>query len=148
TLEQAKALQAQVFPALLGLSSMAALGFAWWLHRRTTRASGPALGPVRDFRFNDHLVWVFIAGLLLLLVGWGDAQGRAGSNTLVFMGARCALRGVAVVLSVTGGLSVFGAMMLMIAMLFIAPILFALALAIGLGDTWVDIREKLRRQPV
>jgi hypothetical protein len=147
TLQRAMEFQAQVFPALLGLSSIAALGVAWWVHRRMTNATGPALEPVGDFRFNDQLVWVFITGLVLLLVGWGEALGWAGSNTLVFMSALYALRGAAVVLSVSGGLSLFGGMMLGMSMLFIAPVIFALALVIGLGDTWVDIRDRLRRRP-
>jgi hypothetical protein len=146
SLEQVTEFLMYVFPAWVGITSTAALGFAWWLHRRMTGV-GPSLGPVRDFRFNDHLVWVFIAGLLLLLVGWGDALGRAGSNTLVFMSAMYALRGAAVVLSVSGGLSLFGGVMLLVSILFITPVIFALALVIGLGDTWVDIRERLRRQP-
>jgi hypothetical protein len=92
-------------------------------------------------------VWVFIAGVLLLLVGWGEAWGRAGTNTLVVMSALYALRGAAVVMYVTGGLSFFGATMLLFALLFIAPVIFVLALLIGLGDTWMDLRERLRRQP-
>jgi hypothetical protein len=143
-LQRVMEFEAQVFPALLALSSIAALGVAWWVHKRVTRGSGSALGPVGDFRFNDHLVWVFIAGLMFLLLGWGEALGRAGSNALVFMSALYALRGAAVVVSLWGGLSFVGALLLVLSM-FIPP-LFALALAIGLGDTWVDLRKKLRRQ--
>ena len=146
TVQAAMEFQAQVFPAMLALSSLAALGVAWWLHRRLTGGGGAAVRPVGEFRFNDHLVWVFIAGLLLLLVGWGDSWGRAGTNTLVVMSALYALRGAAVVMYVTGGLSFFGATMLLFAFLFIAPVIFGLALLIGLGDTWMDLRERLRRQ--
>jgi hypothetical protein len=102
---------------------------------------------VTEFRFNDQLVWVFIAGLALLLIGWGGDWGRAGSNTVVFMGALYALRGAAVVLFAMGGVSFFGAAMLCLGLVFIAPVMLALALFIGLGDTWVDLRERLRRQP-
>ena len=147
TVQRAMDFQAQVFPALIALASLASLGVAWWLHARLTESPGPTLDPVREFRFNDHLVWVFIAGLALLLIGWGEGWGRAGSNTVVFMGALYALRGAAVVLFVSGGLTFFGAAMLFLGMLFIAPVMLALALFIGLGDTWVDLRERLRRQP-
>jgi hypothetical protein len=146
TLQRAMEFLAQVFPALLALSSIAALGVAWWVHQRVTRGSPDALGPVGEFRFNDQLVWVFIAGILFLLLGWGDALGRAGWNTLVFMSALYALRGAAVLVSLWGGLSFLGALLLVLSVLLVPP-LFGLALAIGLGDTWVDIREKLRRQP-
>ena len=121
---------------------------AWWLHRRLTDGGVPALGPVSEFRFNDHLVWVLIAGVALLLLGWGGSWGRAGSNAVVFMGALYALRGIGVVLFATGGVSFFGAVMLFLGLLFVAPVLLALVLVIGLGDTWVDLRERLRRQPV
>jgi hypothetical protein len=139
--------QVLVFPALLGLASLASLGVAWWLHARLTDGEKPVLRPVSEFRFNDQLVWVFIAGLAILIGGWGGPWGRAGSNTVVFMGALYAVRGAAVVLFVTGGVTFFGAAMLFLGLLFIGPVMFALALFIGLGDTWVDLRERLRRQP-
>jgi hypothetical protein len=145
TVQQAVEFQAQVFPALLGLASLASLGVAWWLYVRLGEVAGPGLARVRDFRFNDHLVWLFIGGLVLLVLGWGESWGRAGSNAVVFMGALYALRGVAVVVSVAGGLSLFGTMLLGLGLLFVAPLVLALALFIGLGDTWVDLRSRLGR---
>jgi hypothetical protein len=144
--QRAMDFQAEVFPALLALASLASLGVAWWLHARLTESAGPALGPVSEFSFNDQLVWVFIGGLALLLVGWGEAWGRAGSNTVVFMGALYALRGMAVVLFATGGVTFFLGTVFFLGMLF-PPVILALALCIGLGDTWVDLRERLKRQP-
>jgi hypothetical protein len=145
TVQQAVEFQSQVFPALLGLASVASLGVAWWLYLRLGDRAAAGLAPLREFRFNDHLVWVFIGGLVLLLIGWGEAWGRAGSNAVVFMGALYALRGMAVVLFAAGGLSFFGGMLLFLGLLFMAPVMVALALFIGLGDTWVDLRERLGR---
>ena len=137
-------LQAQVFPALVALASLAALGVAWWLYLRIGHGRAGSLRPVRDFSFSDQLVWVLIAGIALLVLGWGDAWGRAGSNAVVFMGALYALRGVAVFMFLSGGLSVLGGALLALAFLFVAPILLAVALFVGVGDTWLGLRERAR----
>lgn len=136
--------QAQVFPAMLGLASLAALGVAWWIYVRLGFGSDRGLGPLGEFRFNDHLVWLFIGGLVLLVAGGEGAPGRAGSNAVVFMGALYALRGAAVVVFLGGGVTALGAMLLALGLLFVAPVILAGALVIGLGDTWLDIRRRIR----
>lgn len=140
--------QAEVFPALLGISTMAALGVAWWLYVRLTLGSDQGVGPLRDFRFNDHLVWVFIAGVVLLLTPWEDVVTRVGANAVVFMGALYALRGAAVILFVSGGLSLFGYVMLVFGLVFLPPLVLTGAMVIGIGDTWLDVRRRLRSTPV
>jgi hypothetical protein len=137
--------QGYVFPALLALSSLGALGVAWWLYVRLAWGSGRGLGPLREFRFNDHLVWFFLAGLAVLVLGLGDAWARAGVNTVVFMGTLYALRGAAVVAFLTGGLSIMGATFLGLAILFVGPLLVGGALIIGLGDTWFDVRTRAEK---
>ncbi len=136
--------QSVVFPALLGLASIAALGVAWWMYVRLDRGEDEGLGPLARFRFNDHLVWVFIGGLVLLVVRWGGVLGQVGSNAVVFMGALYALRGAAVVLFLSGGLSFLGMVLLVFGLLFVPPVLLAGAMIIGLGDTWLDIRGRIR----
>src|SRR5690606_31204108 len=56
--------QAQVFPALLALQTLAALALASWTVRRIRRSDSQAfrLGRLRDFRFNDNLIWLLILG--------------------------------------------------------------------------------------
>lgn len=136
-----------LFPGLLGLGTLAALAFAWWMYVRTALGARGALGPLRDFRFNDHLVWIFVAGLLILVAGagLGEAWSRTGSNAVVFMGGLYALRGAAVLLFVSGGISTLGLVAVTLAMLFLAPLIVAGALIIGLGDTWLDLRARLAR---
>lgn len=135
-----------LFPALLGLGTVAALGLAWWMYVRAGLGVQGALGPLKDFRFNDHLVWFFIGGLVLLVLGTGGGGwSRTGSNAVVFMGALYALRGLAVVLFVNGGISMLGAVTFALGMLFLAPLLVAGALVIGLGDTWLDLRARFAR---
>jgi len=134
--------QASVFPALLGISSMAALGVAWWVYVRLTSGTDQGVGPLRDFRFNDHLVWVFIGGLLLLVTRWEDVLARVGANAVVFMGALYAARGAAVILFLSGGLSLFGYVMLAFGLIFLPPLVLTGAVVIGIGDTWLDVRRK------
>jgi hypothetical protein len=105
-----------------------------------------ALGPLRLFRFNDHLVWVFVAGLLLLVVQWGEPLARLGSNVVVFMGALYALRGAAVFVFVSGGVSLFGYVTFVVGLVLAAPVLVGMAMLIGIGDTWLDIRSRIRAQ--
>jgi hypothetical protein len=136
------ALQGRLFPALLGLSSLAGLGVAWWGYVRLAAGSDQGLGPLKDFRFNDHFVWLLLVGLTLIVLGLGEAWTMAGTNAVVFMGGLYAVRGVAVVLFFNGGISLFGFLLMALAMLILAPVLIMGALVIGVGDTWLDLRAK------
>lgn len=134
--------QVAVFPALLGIASMAGLGVAWWLYVRLTSGDDQGLGPLRDFRFNDHLVWLFIGGLLLLVMRWGDSLAGLGANTVVFMGALYALRGAAVIMFLSGGLSLFGYVLVAFGLVFVPPLVLTGAMVVGIGDTWLDVRGR------
>lgn len=142
TLRETAEAQGIVFPALLGVASLAALGVAWWLHRRLGRSDETALGPLKEFRFSDQLVWVLAVGLVLLLSG--GAAARLGTNAVLFMGVLFALRGLAVVIFVGGGLSLGSTLLLGVATLLMAPVVIAAALLIGLSDTWLDLRARAR----
>jgi hypothetical protein len=136
--------QAAVFPALVCLGSMAALGVAWWASSRLVGEGDQGLGPLAHFRFNDHLVWLFVAGMLLLVVQWGEALARVGANAVVFMGALYALRGAAVFVFVSGGPSLLGYLAFVVGLVLAAPILIGMAMVVGIGDTWLDIRARIR----
>ena len=138
---EAMAFQGTIFPALLGLASLSALGTAWWLHLRLGKSRQEGIGPLGGFRFNDQLVWVFILGLGALL-GTSGFPEQVGTNAVVFMGALYALRGVGVVLFLTGGPSFFGGILLLLGFFFVAPLLLAGAFVIGLGDTWLNLRVR------
>ena len=134
--------QGRLFPALLGLSSLAGLGVAWWGYVRLAAGSDQGLGPLKDFRFNDHFVWLLLVGLTLIVLGLGEVWTLAGTNTVVFMGGLYAIRGAAVVLFFNGGMSLFGFVVVALGMLFLAPVVIMGALVIGVGDTWLDLRAK------
>src|SRR5665647_1845904 len=90
---------AALFPALLALETLAALGLAWALYHRVGRARiGAPLASLRLFRFNDQFIWGLVGGLALLVVpGLGPVRGL-GANMLVFFGVLYGLRGAGVAL--------------------------------------------------
>jgi len=135
------ALQSLIFPALLGLASLSALGLSWWLFKKLTRSSEEGIGPLGEFRFNDQLVWILIFGVVAFLASSGVME-RIGTNAVVFMGALYALRGAAVVLFLTGGLSLFWGILFLVGFLIVAPLVILGAVIIGLGDTWFDLRAR------
>lgn len=133
-------LQTSVFPAMIAIESLAALGVAWWLYVRLVHRSDDGLASVRGFGFNDHLVWLMIGALVL--VASGTEWARAGANLAVFMGALYAVRGTAVVVFVSGGLSLFGYTMFTMGILFAAPVVIGFMLLLGIADTWLDLRAR------
>jgi predicted membrane protein DUF2232 len=145
----------QVFPALLALESLGALAFAWAAYHRLGRTRlGAPLAPLKEFRFNDQLVWGLIVGLTIIFLPTLSAFRTAGSNLLVFFGALYALRGLGVLAwflapgALIGGLTVGFAMLLWPVLNVIAVLGFTLllitALGLGLGDTWADWRRRPR----
>jgi hypothetical protein len=135
--------QLEVFPATLALGTLAGLAVAWWLYVRMAHGDDQGLAPLREFRFNDQLIWLFIGGLALTLVG-NDAPARVGSNALAFMGVLYAMRGAAVVSFFGAGQSPLGAFLLVLGLVLLPPVMMVAALVIGLGDTWLDLRARAR----
>jgi hypothetical protein len=132
-----------LIPALLALESLAALGLAWSVYHRLSAVKiGPALGPLTEFRFNDQMIWALAVGLTLsLLPAFSDGR-NAGFNLLLFFGALYAIRGLGVLAWISKGRYLF------IIVLSLIPqgvlLLGLLSLALGLGDTWLDIRRRAR----
>ena len=144
-----------LFPSLLALQSLAALGVAWSAYHRVSRARlGPPLAPLREFRFNDQLVWGLIVGLTLLVLPTLSAFRGLGQNLLLFFGTLYAVRGLGVLswfLPPNGlGIGVaVGVAMLFIPVIQVLAVLgfFVLVVAsfgLGLGDTWADWRSRAR----
>jgi hypothetical protein len=136
-------MQMAVFPALVALESMAGIGVAWWLYVRLLRDEAGGLAPVRSFRFNDHLIWLMLGGLFLMLAQLGDPMTRVGANLAVFMSALYALRGMGVVLFVSGGLSYFGYAILTVGLLIAPWVVIGSIVLFGIADTWLDLRERV-----
>lgn len=135
---------ARVYPAILALESLAVLALAWALFHRVSRARiGPPLAPLRDFRFNDQLVWGLVAGITAVAVPTLTAFRVAGLNLLVFFGALYALRGLGVLTWFFAPGRLMVALTIALA-IFMWPLLGVFALGIGLGDTWLDWRSRPR----
>jgi hypothetical protein len=137
-------LQGRLFPALLALASLAALGVAWWAFGRVARGIAYPLARWREFRFRDELVWLLIAGLALLLLPLDQLATRAGENLLLFMAVLYALRGAAVLLVIGGASGPLAVVVGMLLVLFLTPFVMATTFLVGLSDTWLDIRARRR----
>jgi hypothetical protein len=140
----------QVFPALLALQSLAALALGSWVIARLRRSDAGvfALRPLREFRFNDQLVWVLILGLVLLVLPLDAVATRMGYNALLFMGGLYALRGVGVIVFLAGGAPSFLTVILgAIMAIFLYPLVLTAAVLVGLGDTWLDVRGRAAPAP-
>ena len=144
-----------LYPSLLSLQAIAALAIAWSVYHRLSRARlGPPLGLLRDFRFNDQLVWGLIVGLTFVFLPTLASVRVVGRNLLVFFGALYALRGLGVLswFMAPGSLAVTAtigfAMFLIPVLAQIAALGFVLlaiaAFGLGLGDTWADWRSRAR----
>ncbi len=145
-LRQAVGLQVALFPALLGLGSLGALGLAVTVRDLLGGEAGRGFGRLRGFSFNDHLVWLWLFGLALIVAPVGSIADRVGGNAVLFMGLLYVLRGFAVMLSLVGGISVFTGVVAGLVALLLYPLLAfaaAVALIVGLGDTWLNIRSRV-----
>jgi hypothetical protein len=154
---------AAAFPALLALQSLAALALAWALYHRLSRTRiGPPVAPLREFRFNDQLVWGLIVGLtVLLLPALAPSRAAAfgmlrsfGVNLVVFFLSLYALRGLGVISWVLSprtvwilvGLSVLLAQIPTMQTIATSGLLSLITAAglLGLADTWFDWRRLAR----
>ncbi|MGI9078131.1 MAG: DUF2232 domain-containing protein [Gemmatimonadaceae bacterium] len=143
---------APLYPALLMLESLAAYALAWGLYHRLSRSRmGPALAPLREFRFNDQMVWGFVAGLCIVLLPQLSSLGAVGWNLLVLFGVLYTLRGFGIISWLATRVWVGGRVaktLAVIGLVLLAPVVataaMLAALGLGLVDTWIDWRARAR----
>jgi len=144
-----------VFPSLLALESLLALALAWAIYHRLSRARiGAPLRPLREFRFNDQLVWGLIVGLTIAFLPTLQSFRGVGRNLLVFFYALYAIRGLgvlawflapgALVATLTVGFAMLWLPVIKFAADFALMLLLVAAFILGLGDTWADWRRRPR----
>jgi hypothetical protein len=135
---------AQVAPALLALESLAALALVWGLYHRVSRVRlGPPLSALRYFRFNDQLIWGLVVGITLVVLPTLEAFRAIGVNLLVFLGVLYLLRGLGVLSWFLAPRRIALALLIVIAILS-WPIIGLFSIGLGLGDTWLDLRRRVR----
>ncbi len=137
-------LQVALFPAFLGVASLGALGLGVTVRDRLSGEAGRGFGRLRGFSFNDHLVWVWLLGLALIVAPVGGIADRVGGNAALFMGLLYVLRGIAVMLSLVSGISILAGVVGGLVAIVLYPLTAPMALIVGLGDTWLNIRARVR----
>ena len=138
-------LQILLFPALTALASFGALVLSWWLFLFVSGGDRGAFGSIRNFRFNDHLIWILVVGLVFLLSRWSEPVHRLGTNAVVFIGALFAVRGAAIVVFITGGLSILGYAIAISGLVIVPPIVIGSAVLIGIADIYIDFRKRVNK---
>jgi len=131
---------ATLLPALLALESLAVLALAWGVYWRLTPILiGPPLSPLTEFRFNDQLVWGLAVGTTLCLLPAFQEGKNAGYNLLLFFGTLYLIRGTGVLAWIARG-----RYLLLIVLGLIPQVYIIVTLALGLGDTWLDLRRRAK----
>ena len=135
-----------VFPALLALESLVVMALGWAIYHRIGRTRlGPPLSRWRDVRFDDGLIWGLIAGLALVAAPVTGPLEALGWNLVVAFGALYLWRGLGVLAWFLAPGRVMAVVWILCTLLF-WPVIGAVAVGLGLGDTWFDWRRGTRRE--
>ncbi len=151
---------ARLFPARLVVSGILGLVLAsTWHERIAGRPFGRPAGALGNFRFTDHLVWVLIVAVAIMLLpnvhllqSLADRSPVAdvllytvaywqpvASNVLLVCTALYAARGAAVLSRfVSPGPAI---VLLVIATIFLLPFALIGLATVGLADTWLNFRR-------
>jgi hypothetical protein len=132
------------YPALFFLAALAGLRLAWsWYHRIVARPIGPAPAPFAAFRFNDQLIWGWVAGLALCVLPLSPGWRALGGNLLLVWSALYAARGLAVFSAGSQRVPRTVIATLSVVAMFLLPFVLGGLTLLGLADTWLDFRRRL-----
>jgi hypothetical protein len=135
---------ARLMPGLLALEALAGVLLAWlWHHRLSATPLGTAPGRFRDFRFNDHLVWGAIFTLGLVLIPLPPPGPAIAGNLLIVWAGLYAARGLAVITALGAPAPVLLKLLAVGLAILLIPVALGACLALGLADTWLNIRGRL-----
>ena len=98
----------------------------------------------RDFRFNDQLVWGAIFTLGLVLAPLPPAGKVVGLNLLIVWAGLYSTRGLAIVAAITAGTAPLLKLFAVVLALLLAPVALGSCVALGLADTWLNVRGRLQ----
>lgn len=137
---------ADQYGAMLALQLLAGLGLAAAIYYRAGRQPwGPPPGRFRDFRFSEHLGWLGVIALVVVLIPRLAAAKGAALNLLVVTGVLYGLRGVAVTafgVALMGGAGCGTAALFGLVTLFALPAVAAGAIVLGVVDARMDLRKR------
>jgi len=135
---------ARALPGVLALEGLAGVLLAWdWHHRIAAQPLGATPGRFRGFRFNDHLVWGAIFTLALLIAPVPDEVAAIAENLLILWVGLYAMRGLAVAAALFGLAPAPLRVLTAAAGIVLFPLGLGVCLALGLADTWLDLRARL-----
>lgn len=135
---------ARKVPGLLALQGLAGVALAWlWHHRIAATPLGQPAAPFRLFRFNDHFVWGAIFTLALLLAPLPEEGKALAESLLVLWIGLYAMRGLAIASAVLAPAPAPLRVLVAALALLLSPLALGVCVALGLADTWVDIRRRL-----
>lgn len=134
---------ARVMPGVLALQALLGLALASaWHHRISVAPIGPAPASFPRFRFNDHLVWGAIFTLGMVLFPLPEPAAVLAANLLIVWAGLYATRGLAILASLLAPVPVTLKVMAGALGVVLLPLLLGATVALGLADTWLDIRGR------
>ena len=138
-------LMADYFPAMVAVQIFAGFGLATVLFRRLAPEVGVTLAKFRDFRFSEHLGWIAVLSLAIVLMVRAAALKLLAANVLVVAGLLYAVRGSAVVvfgLALTGGPGLIMTGIMAFLVVFMLPIVLTGTILLGVVDAGLDLRRR------
>ena len=138
-------LMADFFPATVAVQMLAGLALATALYRRFAPAAGVTWGKFRDFRFSEHLGWIAVVALAIVLLTKAATLKLMAANVLVVAGVLYALRGAAVAwfgLTLTGAPGLLTTGLVAFSVVFLLPVILIGTIFIGVVDAGLDLRRR------
>ena len=138
-------LMADFFPATVAVQMLAGLALATVLSHRFAPAAGVTWGKFRDFRFSEHLGWIAVIALAIVLLTKAATLKLMAANVLVVAGLLYTLRGAAVAwfgLTLTGGPGLLTTGLVVFSVVFMLPVIIIGAIFIGVVDAGLDLRRR------
>jgi hypothetical protein len=138
-------LMADFFPATVAVQMLAGFALATAVYRRFAPAAGVTWGKFRDFRFSEHLGWIAVVALAIVLLTRAATLKLMAANVLVVAGLLYALRGAAVAwfgLTLTGGPGLLTTGLVAFSVVFLLPVITIGTIFIGVVDAGLDLRRR------
>jgi uncharacterized protein YybS (DUF2232 family) len=136
---------ADYFPATVAIQTFVGLVLATALFRLFTPAATVAVGRFRDFRFSEHLGWVAVIALGIVLVAQAATAKLLAANVLVVAGLLYTLRGAAVTwygITLAGGPGFLTTGLIAFSVVFMLPVVLIGTILVGVVDAGLDLRRR------